>query len=130
MRRLYLRIYLAMLASLAIFAVLAAIGWKASFDRERASRDERVLVAEVVGAILPPADAPPDVQRAALERWHARTGADLALFDAQGRPTPNFAKALFNMAAVEIGPLRATQALVDAAVASMAARTAGRPDER
>ena len=95
MRRLYLRIYLAMLASLAIFAVLAAIGWKASFDRERASRDERVLVAEVVGAILPPADAPPDVQRAALERWHARTGADLALFDAArapiasaGRPLP------------------------------------------
>ena len=95
MRRLYLRIYLAMLASLAIFAVVAAIGWKLSFDRERASRDERVLVAEVVAAIVPPADAPADVQRAVLERWAARTGADLALFDAQrapiasaGRPVP------------------------------------------
>lgn len=95
MRRLYLRIYLAMLASLAIFALLAAIGWKLSFDRERASLDERALIAEVVAAIVPPADAPADVQRAALERWAARTGADLALFDARrtpiasaGRPLP------------------------------------------
>jgi signal transduction histidine kinase len=95
MRRLYLRIYLAMLASLAIFAVVAAIGWKLSFDRERATRDERALIAEVVAAIVPPADAPADVQRAALERWAARTGADLALFDARrtpiasaGRPLP------------------------------------------
>ena len=95
MRRLYLRIYLAMLASLLLFALIAAIGWKLSFDRERASRDERALIAEVVAAILPPADAPADVQRAALERWHARTGADLALFGpdrapiaSAGRPLP------------------------------------------
>jgi signal transduction histidine kinase len=95
MRRLYLRIYLAMLASLLLFALIAAIGWKLSFDRERASRDERALIAEVVAAILPPADAPADAQRAALERWHARTGADLALFGpdrapiaSAGRPLP------------------------------------------
>ncbi len=95
MRRLYLRIYVAMLASLAIFAVVAAIGWKLSFDRERASREERALIAEVVAAIVPPADASADLQRAVLERWAARTGADLALFDAQrapiasaGRPLP------------------------------------------
>ncbi|MCA3180628.1 MAG: HAMP domain-containing sensor histidine kinase [Burkholderiaceae bacterium] len=95
MRRLYLRIYLAMLASLLLFALIAALGWKLSFDRERASRDERALIAEVVAAILPPADAPADAQRAALERWHARTGADLALFGpdrapiaSAGRPLP------------------------------------------
>ncbi|MFZ4756809.1 MAG: HAMP domain-containing sensor histidine kinase [Burkholderiaceae bacterium] len=86
MRRLYLRIYLAVLASLVIFAMLGAIGWKMSFDRERASLDERALIAEVVAAILPPIDAPLDLQRAALERWHARTGADVALFDAQRAP--------------------------------------------
>lgn len=56
--------------------------------------------------------------------------ADLALFDAEGKPTPNFAKALFNMAAVEIGPLRATQALVDSAVATIAARTDAKPKDR
>ena len=96
MKRLYLRIYLSMLASLAIFALIAALGWKFAFDREHASRDERALVAEVVAALLPPADAPPEAQRAVLERWHARTGIDVALFDAQrapiasaGRPVPS-----------------------------------------
>jgi hypothetical protein len=94
-KRLYLRIYLSMIASLAIFALIAALGWKFAFDREHASRDERALVAEVVAALLPPADAPPETQRAVLERWHARTGVDVALFDAQrapiaaaGRPVP------------------------------------------
>lgn len=86
MRRLYLRIYLAMLASLALFALLAGLAWKLSFDRDRAWRDERALVAEAVSAILPPADAPPEALRAALERWHARTGADLSIFDAERRP--------------------------------------------
>jgi len=92
-----------------------------------------------IGASLPPLpkfSCAPETQRIANYAAKIAAGvaagpdADLALFDAQGRPTPNFAKALFNMAAVEIGPLRATQALVDAAVASLAARTAGRPDER
>jgi signal transduction histidine kinase len=95
-KRLYLRIYLSMIASLAIFALIAALGWKFAFDREQASRDERALVAEVVAALLPPADAPPEAQRAVLERWHSRTGIDVALFDAQrapiasaGRPVPS-----------------------------------------
>jgi len=85
-KRLYLRIYLAVLASLLIFAMIGGIGWKMSFDRERSSLDERALVVEVVAAILPPAEAPIEVQRAALERWHARTGADVALFDAGRAP--------------------------------------------
>jgi signal transduction histidine kinase len=85
-RRLYVRIYVAMLASLVLFALLAGAAWKLSFDRERAWRDERALVAEAVGAILPPADAPVEALRAALERWHARTGADLTIFDAERRP--------------------------------------------
>lgn len=86
MRRLYLRIYVAMLASLAIFAVLAALVFKGTLDRDRARHDERALIAEVVMAMLPPADAPIDAQRAAVERWYQRSGADLALFDAQRRP--------------------------------------------
>ena len=48
--------------------------------------------------------------------------ADLKLFDDQGKPTPALAKALFNMAAVEIGPLRARQDLVDLGVAGMTKR--------
>lgn len=44
---------------------------------------------------------------------------DLALFDATGRPTDNLARALANMAAVEIGPARPRSALVNAAVAQL-----------
>jgi len=84
--RLYLRIYGAMLASLVIFAVLAAVVFKVGLDRDRAQRDDRALIAEVLAQVLPPAEAPADEQRAALERWRQRSGADLALFDAQRRP--------------------------------------------
>ncbi len=86
-----------------------------------------------IGASLPPLpkfSCAPETQRIANYATNIAAGvaagpdADLALFDAQGKPTPNFAKALFNMAAVEIGPLRATQALVDAAVARMTNQTA------
>lgn len=44
---------------------------------------------------------------------------DLALFDAMGRPTDNLARALANMAAVEIGPARPRAGLVNAAVAQL-----------
>lgn len=85
-----------------------------------------------IGASLPPlpkSSCPPETRRIANYAANIAAGvasgpdADLALFDADGKPTPNFAKALFNMAAVEIGPLRATQALVDAAVATLTRRT-------
>ncbi len=42
--------------------------------------------------------------------------ADLKLFDAAGAPTPNLARVMHNMSAVEIGPLGARQGLVGAAV--------------
>ena len=48
---------------------------------------------------------------------------DLALFDAAGKPTANLAKVMANMAAVEIGPLRPSDALVQAGVAAVAARS-------
>jgi len=44
---------------------------------------------------------------------------DLALFTADGSPTDNLAKVMANMAAVEIGPLRASDALIGLAVAQM-----------
>ncbi|MEK4035249.1 hypothetical protein WOA01_20705 [Methylocystis sp. IM2] len=44
---------------------------------------------------------------------------DLLLFDAAGQPTGNLAKALVNMAAVEIGPDRPRMALVAAAVSQL-----------
>ena len=84
-----------------------------------------------VGASLPPLpkfSCAPETQRILNYAASIASGiaagpdADLALFDAEGAPTPNFAKALFNMAAVEIGPLRAARTLVDAAAAALEKR--------
>lgn len=52
----------------------------------------------------------------------AAPDADLGLFDADGKPTANLAKVMANMASVEIGPLRASDTLVAAGVAAVAAR--------
>jgi hypothetical protein len=50
---------------------------------------------------------------------------DLHLFTADGQPTENLARALANMAAVEIGPLRAHPSLVAFAVAQLRLAPAG-----
>ena len=42
---------------------------------------------------------------------------DLELFTAEGEPTPNLARVMENMSAVEIGPLRADKAVIAAGVA-------------
>ncbi len=42
---------------------------------------------------------------------------DLALFTSEGEPTPNLARVMENMSAVEIGPLRADKAVIAAGIA-------------
>jgi signal transduction histidine kinase len=83
MRRLYLRIYLAVLASLVAFALVAGALW-------RHVGDGRGYAFEVAGVlaqnVLPPADAPPLEQQAALERLAANLRADVALFSADRTP--------------------------------------------
>ncbi|PWB83244.1 MAG: hypothetical protein C3F11_07580, partial [Methylocystaceae bacterium] len=44
---------------------------------------------------------------------------DLALFSADGAPTDNLVKVMANMAAVEIGPLRASDAIIASGIARM-----------
>jgi signal transduction histidine kinase len=79
MRRLYLRIYLAVLASLVVFALVAGALW-------RQVGDGRGYAFEVAGVlaqnVLPPAEAPPAAQQAALERLAANLRADVTLFAA------------------------------------------------
>ncbi len=79
MRRLYLRIYLAVLISLAVFALCAGFVWRQFGDAGPASH-----VFEVAGTlaqnVLPPAGAPKAEQQAALERLAANLRADVALF--------------------------------------------------
>jgi hypothetical protein len=56
-----------------------------------------------------------------IEGIAANDTADLKLFDDQGRPTPNLAHAMLNMASVEIGPFRVETSLVYRAVDLLAA---------
>jgi len=79
MRKLYLRIYLAVLASLAVFALASGIFW-----RQFGSAGPAEHAFEVAGAlaqnVLPPSSAPKSEQQAALERLAANLDANVALF--------------------------------------------------
>ncbi len=81
MRRLYLQIYAALLAALALFGVLVALAYQAA-DPERHGFGEeiRALAAEVV----PPSDRPAAEVQATLERLAAQVPASMAVHAADG----------------------------------------------
>jgi len=83
-RRLYARLYLALLASLAIFAVAAAGLWWALGEDVWAQR-QGAAFGRLAANILPPASAPPAEQQAALERAVAGMPGGFALFAPDGR---------------------------------------------
>ena len=70
MRRLYLQIYLAVLASLVAVRAAAGVLWR-SVRRRRAPRASRRRAGERSRSALPPADGAAAEQQAALERWRA-----------------------------------------------------------
>jgi two-component system, OmpR family, sensor histidine kinase RstB len=80
MRKLYLRIYLAVLASLAVFALVAGLLWR-TFGQPWWSDDTLTTVARNV---LPPATASQAEQQAALQRLARDLRVDLALFAPEG----------------------------------------------
>lgn len=79
MRRLYLRIYFAILASLAVFALAAGILWRTFAD----SGAEEVA-AIIARNVLPPPTASATEQQAALEKLARDVRVDLALFAEDG----------------------------------------------
>jgi signal transduction histidine kinase len=81
--RLYFRIYLALLASLAIAAALVALAWHLTADNERRSNHFGAM-AELAADALPPTTSDAEAQRNALMRWAARADVDLALYAAGG----------------------------------------------
>lgn len=94
MRSLYLRIYLTVVASLALFAVVS--GWVVQRHFESQREEQRAVVmgaarerAEAWGDLLqramPPAEAPVDEQAAALREWSQRLRLPMALDAADGR---------------------------------------------
>jgi len=81
--------------------------------------------ASVVAPAAPLAECADENLRVSNYAAHIAQGVvatpdqDLALFTPDGAPTANFEKVLINMAAVEIGPLRANPLLVGDAVARL-----------
>jgi signal transduction histidine kinase len=89
MRSLYLRIWLTVVVALALFAGVS--GWVVQRHleaqralAEAAARDRLEAWADLLQRSLPPADAPREVQAAALREWSQRLRLPLALDDAQG----------------------------------------------
>jgi signal transduction histidine kinase len=70
MRRLYLQIYLALVASLAVFAVGAALLWRGLLHNAPTAQTAEIA-AEVAAGALPAPGATPEEQQRALERLSA-----------------------------------------------------------
>ena len=83
MRRLYFRIYLAVIASLALSALLAALGWYL-FARDTGWLPRAEFFQEAAGRLLPPETTAAAEQQSALEHWSRLSGYDFALVDATG----------------------------------------------
>ncbi|MFI5314561.1 MAG: ATP-binding protein [Myxococcota bacterium] len=84
MRRLYLQIYLTVLAIVLVFAVLLATSWSL-FGPSRAEQQRFVATAaNVLARSLPPADAPAASQQAAVAELARDLDARLTLRDASG----------------------------------------------
>ena len=79
MRRLYARIYVAVLLSLAAFALVSGMLWR-HFGDSGLTRHAFAVTATLARNALPPASAPRPEQQAALERLAADTGVDMTLF--------------------------------------------------
>lgn len=80
--RLYWRIWLAIIASVAVFAFLATAAWR--WSGERPLPPEVAALAELAAEVLPAAGTDSAQQQAALERWKQRFHADFALRAADG----------------------------------------------
>jgi signal transduction histidine kinase len=83
-RRLYARLYLALLASLALFAVAAAAVWWTLGEDVWAQR-QGAAFGRIAANVLPPAAAPPAEQQVALERAVAGVPAGFALYAPDGK---------------------------------------------
>jgi len=88
-KSLYLRIWLTVVAALALFALVSGWMWQRHLDQERvrfeAVASERLAAwAELVQRSLPGADAPVAEQADALRDWSQRLRVPLALDDRRG----------------------------------------------
>lgn len=90
MRSLYIRIYVTVVAALALFALVSGLLLQNHLDRERALADARMTEriapwAELLQRSLPGGEASVADQAAALQEWSDRLRLPMALEDADGR---------------------------------------------
>src|SRR5262245_59236712 len=81
-RRLYLQIYLTVLASLFLVVICVGAVWHFALE-DRLAAPALEMAGEIAAAALPAAEASPEAQREALDRLSGRLKADLALYDAR-----------------------------------------------
>jgi signal transduction histidine kinase len=94
MRRLYLQVYLTIVASLVLVVLTAGLLWHFMAGVPPFGRPLEIA-GEVIAELVPPADAPPELQQQVIERLARNLEADLALFGrgneplaAAGQPLP------------------------------------------
>jgi signal transduction histidine kinase len=84
MRRLSLKIFLAVLGSLVVFAIAVSAAWWWNVQA-RDDAFEKRLAGELAAEILPASAAGPEQLRRVLERWNRRAGIDLTVLDEDRR---------------------------------------------
>lgn len=83
MKRLYLQIYLTIIATVMAFALIAGFFWR--YVSEDVPNRPRMMFAQLAEAMLPEAGAPLEAQQAALERLAARRRLNVALYSTDGK---------------------------------------------
>ncbi len=86
MRRLYLKIYLTIIASLVLVVAVAGGMWRFSSGGVSPAAQAFEMAGELASGALPPAEAPPTAQQRAIDELAQRLKTDLALFSATGIP--------------------------------------------
>jgi signal transduction histidine kinase len=85
MRRLYLQVYLTIVASLILVVLTAGLLWH--FGTAFPPFGQQFEVAgEIIAELVPPVEASPQAQQEAIERLAERIGTDLALFSRTNEP--------------------------------------------
>jgi signal transduction histidine kinase len=85
MRRLYLQVYLTIVASLVLVVLTAGVLWHFIGGIGPFGPQFEVL-GEVIADVVPPANAPLQAQQQAIDQLGQRLGADVALFSAANEP--------------------------------------------
>lgn len=84
MRRLYLKIYLAILGSLMLVVLIAGLVWHLG-GQQRTLGEAYEIAGDILDSVLPDADAPETEQQAAVDDLAARMDRPVALYDRSRR---------------------------------------------